>query len=228
MTSQSSRSDIYEANTAKPDGYYDVDRAEVLPYIPDGDVSILDVGCGSGNFGKALKDRNPACIVWGVESNQSAATAAAAKLDKVIAAEFADAREDLKVMQFDVISFNDVLEHMVRPEQALLQCHELLSPDGVVVASIPNILFYYQIKEILVEQDWKYTEFGILDDTHLRFFTRKSIIRMFRTCGYDVTMIEGINPAAGRKYKLLNLLTLGHMRDWKYLQFVVQASPVRP
>src|SRR5205814_3708067 len=103
MTSHLSRSDIYEENTAKPDGYYDVDRAEVIRYIPDGDLSILDVGCGSGNFGKALKDRNPACTVWGVESNEAAAAAAAAKLDNVIAAEFADAREDLKVKQFDVI-----------------------------------------------------------------------------------------------------------------------------
>ncbi|MBK9436395.1 MAG: class I SAM-dependent methyltransferase [Chloracidobacterium sp.] len=133
----------------------------------------------------------------GIEPSTDAAASASQKLDKVIHGTFQAGVTDLEGQRFDCIVFNDVLEHLVNPEIALNDSKKYLSDEGVLVASIPNILHFYQIWSILKEQDWKYEESGILDNTHLRFFTKKSIIRMFEEHGYKVVRIEGINLALG-------------------------------
>lgn len=73
-------------------------------------------------------------------------------------------------------------------------------------------------------EDWKYTDLGTLDYTHLHFFTKKSIIRMFEKCGYEITKIEGINAVAGKKYKMINALFLNRLKDWKFMHFAIQAK----
>ena len=212
-----------KSNQVKSNEYYSVSRDEMLDFIPVVSTSVLDVGCGSGVFGASIKRRHPSTIVWGIEPNEDAARAAVQVLDRVIVNTFSNGLIHLEGEKFSVICLNDVLEHMIDPDQALAACKNLLTDKGIVVASIPNILYFYEISNILVSQDWKYKEFGILDNTHLRFFTKKSILRMFDEAGYEVLNIEGINAFAGRKYKFFNVLTLGHIRDWKYLQFAVQA-----
>lgn len=195
----------------------------MLPFIPQNAATILEIGCSAGTFGKLLKDERPGVEVWGIEPNEEFAGLAESRLDNFACATFQAGLPVLEGKMFDCIVFNDVLEHLVNPEQTLLDSKEYLGENGVVVASIPNILFFYQILEILLEQDWKYRDAGILDNTHLRFFTKKSIVRMFETCGYEIVRIDGINASFGLKYKTLNFLTLGFLRDWKYVQFAVQA-----
>jgi 2-polyprenyl-3-methyl-5-hydroxy-6-metoxy-1,4-benzoquinol methylase len=148
-------------------------------------------------------------------------------MDRVINDIFTPTLPDIAEKTFDAICLNDVLEHVVSPEQILRELKPFLSPNGVVVASIPNILFFYQIMKILVEEDWKYEKSGIMDNTHLRFFTKKSIVRMFGSCGYEITKLEGINPSFGLKYTLANVATFGRLTDWKYVQFAIQAKPDR-
>lgn len=70
----------------------------------------------------------------------------------------------------------------------------------------------------------KYTDSGTLDYTHLRFFTKKSIVRLFEKCVYEITKIEGINAAAGKKYKIINALLLNRLKDWKFMQFAIRAK----
>lgn len=206
----------------KQDEYFEAERAELLEFIPKDARTILDIGCSSGNFGFLIK-KTINCVCWGIEPDKESAEKASKKLDKVINKTFSANLPELENCFFDVICFNDVLEHLVNPEEALLQCKSKLTERGVVIASIPNILYFPVISEILTNQDWQYQESGILDNTHLRFFTKKSIIRMFENCGYEVIKVTGINPLAGRRYRLLNLLFFNHLTDWKYLQFVVQA-----
>ena len=110
------------------------------------------------------------------------------------------------------------------PKPFSLNAKNKLTKNGIIFASIPNILFYPVVEYILIKQDWKYQESGTLDKTHLRFFTKKSMIRMFENCGYEIVSIDGINPFFGFRYKMFNLLTFGFIKDWKYLQFVVQAK----
>ena len=203
----------------KPPDYYDCSREELIPFVADTSRRVLDVGCSSGGFGELLKRVRPGIEVWGVEPETEVAKVAAGRLDKVINGLFSSNDPALRNEKFDTILFNDVLEHLVDPLPALKEAKALLTPSGQIIASIPNILFYYQVFQLVIRQDWKYQESGILDYTHLRFFTKKSILRMFDEAGLTVTRIEGINPDSSIWWRLFNLFTLGQRRDWKFTQF---------
>lgn len=191
-------------------------RHEMVDLIPASASFILDVGCAVGGFGEILKSRR-SCEVWGIEINEEAANIAAQKLDKVICAAF-DETLELPNGRFDCIIFNDVLEHLVDPYSALLYAKTLLNPQGKIVASIPNVRYFDNIWKLIVNRDWEYTQHGILDRTHLRFFTDKSILKTFQDSGYQVDSIEGINPLEiehphhSRKSESLILLLLIKLR----------------
>jgi len=216
---------LTEQYGAKPTGYYEMDRSEMLGFVPSGARSLLEVGCGSGAFGHLIKKTLADCEVWGIEPDPSAAAVAQGRLDNVINGTFPAGADAIQGKRFDVICFNDVLEHLANPEKALMATKEFLTDGGVVVASIPNILYFYQILEIVLEQDWRYQVAGILDNTHLRFFTKKSIVRLFESSGFEIDEIKGINSCYGIKYRVANLITLGRLIDWKYIQFGVRARP---
>ena len=214
---------------AKPSAYFDQTRAEMLRLVPVGCRRVLDVGCGRGNFAASLK-RAGVPEVWGLEPVAAAAAEAATKLDRVVENIFAP-EAGLPSAHFDAVIFNDVLEHVPDPAAALRLARTLLAPGGAVVASIPNIRHFPTLWELVIQADWRYTDSGILDRTHLSFFTRKSIERLFTDGGFTVEKIEGINPrlnGTARKwqaFQLINALTLGAIGDMKFLQFAVVARP---
>jgi len=132
---------------------------------------------------------------------------------------------ELENQKFDAIFFNDVLEHLVDPEEALLACKKLLSENGRVIASIPNIRWYPVILSLLRYKDFKYELAGVMDETHLRFFTAKSMRRLFEDSGYSVLKIEGINKSNNFTFfNILNFLLFKTHEDMKYAQFVVVAQ----
>lgn len=212
----------------KYDGYYKHERLEMLQYIPVGVSSVLDVGCSNGTFGANVKKRF-GCEVWGIEPDKSSAIEAESKLDRVYNTFFTE-KTDLGTKKFDIIFFNDVLEHIPNPDNILVLCKNLLKENGLIIASIPNIRFFDAIYHIVVEKDFKYMGAGIFDKTHLRFFTQKSILRMFSESGYNVTKLEGINSIKELNYKgfrnfrILNLLLMGKISDMEFLQFAVVAK----
>ncbi|WNZ27295.1 class I SAM-dependent methyltransferase [Leptolyngbya sp. NK1-12] len=218
-----------EYNSKSFEDYFQVERCEMLEYIPENVGKVLDVGCAAGKFGHLLK-RERSVEVWGIEPNETAATAATLRLDKVICNIFSDDL-DLPEGYFDCIIFNDVLEHLVDPYTALEYCHKLLTDQGVIVASIPNVRYFDNIWRLLIHKDWKYTDWGILDKTHLRFFTCHSIERTLNELGYSIERLEGINslekfhPYHLRKFKVLNWLFPKQVGDMRYLQFAVVARP---
>lgn len=211
----------------KYSGYFQVERHEMLQYVPQEAGTILDVGCGCGNFSELLKKSRPV-EVWGVELDKQAADVAVSKLDRVICAAF-DSGLELPSQSFDCIVFNDVLEHMVDPFSALLYAKKLLRDGGVVVSSIPNVRYFATMWDLLVHKNWKYADWGVLDRTHLRFFTYRSIISTFSDLGYQVERIEGINPienihpALARRFHFFNRLLFNEIEDMQYLQFAVVA-----
>ncbi|WP_258103903.1 bifunctional 2-polyprenyl-6-hydroxyphenol methylase/3-demethylubiquinol 3-O-methyltransferase UbiG [Marinoscillum sp. MHG1-6] len=203
--------------------YYSYTRRGLIKYIPNKPKTALDVGCAEGNFGNALKEEF-GCDVWGIEPVNEAAEKAKPKLDKVIS-DFFSRKLDLPIKHFDLVTFNDVLEHMIDPWDALDHTKNLLSEDGRVMASIPNFLYFYEFVPFMISQDWKYKSGGTFDKTHLRFFTRKSIIRLFEETGYVIEYMTGIGKVKSKKLWLLNLLTLGFCSDMYFNQFLVVAKP---
>jgi 2-polyprenyl-3-methyl-5-hydroxy-6-metoxy-1,4-benzoquinol methylase len=214
---------------AKDSDYFQQERHEMLGFIPQEANVVLDVGCGSGSFGQALK-KNRELTIWGIELNSDSALDASQKLDKVINSGFSS-ELNLPSQAFDCIIFNDVLEHLADPWGALSYSKELLSDRGVIVASIPNVRYFSNVWELLVNKDWEYTSWGILDKTHLRFFTKRSMLSIFDNLDFDVEIIEGINPLNKvhpqyfRKFKFINQLLFNNIEDMRYLQFALVARP---
>ena len=227
MTEVAPRTSSEQSHDTKPDNYYQNVRAEMIPFVPAGARTILDVGCGEGLFGAKLKER-PGRLIWGVESDGRAAEEARSRLDRVVVGDVMSLLPDLPVGFFDAMVFNDVLEHLVDPFSLLACIKRHLRPGGVVVSSIPNIRFYPTLFNLVVRRRWEYEESGILDLTHLRFFTSASIRAMYGRLGYEVLRHEGINPMTRMPwgYHVANLAMLGRLSDTRYVQFATVARPV--
>jgi 2-polyprenyl-3-methyl-5-hydroxy-6-metoxy-1,4-benzoquinol methylase len=212
----------------KPKNYYQNIREEILPFVPLGAVTALDVGCGEGYFAARLVAQGVR-EVWGVEVAEDAARRASYRLEKVLVGDIGRLIPELPVDYFDVIVFNDVLEHLVDPYDVLGRIQACLSEKGVVVSSIPNVRFYPTFYALLAHREWEYEESGILDRTHLRFFTIKSIRRMYERLGYEVLRHDGINPLEHlpRRYRLANALLGGRLSDMRFTQFATVARPIR-
>jgi len=204
--------------------YSDNPRAEMLAFVPDLAATVLDVGCHTGAFGRGLKQARH-CEVWGVEINPYSAEAAAKVLDRVVCGPF-ETTLALPDAYFDAVVFNDVLEHMVDPWSALHLTQQKLRAGGCVVASIPNLRYICNLRHILLDGDFRYEDEGIRDRTHLRFFTRKSMLALFEDCGYTVRTMTGIQRyrAQSRAKKAISRLLVGSLEDLNFLQYAVVAT----
>ena len=209
----------------KISAYGDLDRSEMHRYIPPESKCILDVGCHTGAFGKSLKTLG-IDSVWGIEANPASAAVASRYLDTVVVGFFDESQ--VPDSFFDVVVFNDVLEHMSDPATALRIAAKKLKSGGVVVASIPNVRHIDNLLHILKEKDFRYEKIGIRDETHLRFYTKKSIPRLFEKSGYVIKTIEGINESWWSPSLLRRLafrLFPAYLADTRHMQFAVVAQP---
>lgn len=199
-------------------------RPEVLPFLPASFKTMLDVGCGIGQFAGFIRQERQA-EVWGIEYDAEKAQKAEKILDRVFTGDAQKRIDELPDHYFDLITFNDVLEHLYDPYFTLEKTKSKLTNEGVVFGSIPNIRYFRAILEVIFEKDLFYKSHGIFDYTHVRFFTKKSMIRMFENAGYDVLKIEGINPTKSIRPKILSLLTFGYWDDSQFLQYGILAKP---
>lgn len=202
--------------------YFRHERPEVLALVDRPVVMALDVGCGAGHFAAAVKRRTGA-TVWGIEPSAGAADAARSRIDRVLEGTYEQVERELPVHSFDAVFLNDVLEHMVDPWGTLRKVRSLLQADGRLYASIPNVLFAESLLAVLRSRDWRYTEAGILDVTHLRFFTRTSILRLFEDTGYRIERIVPLNSIHSWKWNLLNWVSQGYLADFLPMQYGVIA-----
>lgn len=207
----------------KPTGYYDNFRKEMIVYLPQDAKRILEVGCGNGCFAAFIKKQNNA-EVWGIELMEDQAEKAKVILDNVFTGSCENFIDDLPDDYFDAIFFNDVLEHLVDPYTLLKKIKSKLSKNGVVISSIPNVRYHNTLMRFLINKDWKYEDYGVMDFTHLRFFTEKSIKRMYVEAGYTINISEGINRSKSIKPYLYNIPLLFTQLDIRYPQFATVAS----
>ncbi len=206
----------------KDDDYFSHDRPEMMAYMPNTANTLLDIGCGGGSFAAQIKKKYD-LEAWGIELMPGPGKEAMNKLDKVFIGPCEDFLEELPDDYFDVIYCNDVLEHLVDPYVVLKALKTKLTDRGVVISSIPNIRYHDAFKKIMLQKDWPYESHGIFDQTHLRFFTKKSIFRMYATLGYKVLSHEGINRTRSIKPYLYNIPFLFTAMDMFYLQYATVA-----
>ncbi|MFN8035243.1 MAG: class I SAM-dependent methyltransferase [Acidimicrobiia bacterium] len=153
------------------------------------DKRVLDVGCASGYLGAALARRG--CRVVGIELDAMDAAEAKNVLDDVV---IGDVEEmDLVTAfgegSFDVVVLADILEHLKDPTRVLRQARAILRPGGFVVASIPNVA-HGSVRLALLHGEFTYQPTGLLDETHLRWFTRRSVEELFRDCGFVIAELD--------------------------------------
>ncbi len=196
---------------------YDATRTEMVPFVPGEVRRVLDVGCSTGRFGAALREERPLDLLWGIDPEPADNPA----YDRIVTGRFP---EDLPAGQtFDCLVCNDVLEHVEDPWGLLDRLDGVLDPGGVVVASIPNVRHLSVVGGLVLRGRWEYADRGVLDRTHLRFFTAASARALFEGAGYRVERFERINlPERGRR-GLLRRALLGRADDFFALQFAVVA-----
>jgi 2-polyprenyl-3-methyl-5-hydroxy-6-metoxy-1,4-benzoquinol methylase len=147
------------------------------------DKAVLDVGCSTGALGKALSERG--CTVTGVEVDPEAADHARSHLAEVLVADLDDVELGSLPFDrdFDVIVFADVLEHLKDPVRALRSSASLLRPGGYAVISIPNVA-HASVRLALLDGRFDYQDLGLLDETHIRFFTRQTLRGLLASSGF--------------------------------------------
>jgi len=206
----------------KPNGYFSCPRSDLIPLVPSNASRILEIGCAEGGLARSLRLARPASKleIVGVELFESAAEKAAAVLDRVIVGNVEQI--DLPYENyFDCVIFADVLEHLVDPWRMLRRAKTLLRRDGVIVASIPNV----QHSRVLINLffgRWEYEQFGIMDSTHLRFFTRKSIDTLFQSTGYELRRVSGL--LGSTRVKLMHFATAGLADPFVTRQYLIVAG----
>lgn len=178
----------------------------VLRLIPEGS-RVLDIGCGTGVTTALMRDLRGAEVV-GIEPDDARAARARERGIDVIAGTLDDA--DLSGLgTFDVIVFADVLEHLADPLSALERARRsLLSPSGRVVASVPNVA-HWTVRLDLLRGRFDYKPVGIMDATHLRWFTADGVRRLFQAAGLQVESLQGSAGLWMDEYK--------YRRPWRWL-----------
>ncbi|MFN3919409.1 MAG: methyltransferase domain-containing protein [Methylohalobius sp.] len=208
--------------------YYSNPRPEILDLIPLSAKRILDVGCGAGNLGAGIKARQEA-EVHGIEPFSPVVSYATAHLDKVWNTTVEEAIPELQDEYYDCIILADVLEHLLDPWKVLTYIKQKLKKDGIIISSIPNIQ-HSEIIFDLIEGDWNYKKAGILDQSHLRFFTNKTIKQLFWNSGLVILSIkERKNNAIANKIllsslKKINLDIESIAKHGDTVQFLVTAA----
>ena len=200
-------------------------RIDILQMIPDlrrTGIQILEVGCAAGGTLYMIRNENPLAKLYGIEINPHSAKIAStfAEVENIDVEKFApDHWHD----KFDYIICGDVIEHLVNPWNALKNMRSMLKSDGHLLASIPNVA-NIGVVENLLRGFWDYQDQGILDRTHLRFFTRDSIIRTFLSEKFTIRNI--ISKQLGHQNYLLPLakefgerfnVELDHFMTFQYL-----------
>jgi SAM-dependent methyltransferase len=205
----------------RPSSYYVQARPEVAALVPPTCRRVLDVGCGTGQLGRLLKERGH--HVTGVELVPEAAAEASQWLDCVATADI-ETGLPFASESFDAIVFADLLEHLIDPWRVLREATTLLAPGGVIVASVPNVQNLDVLRRLLRGR-WDYRERGILDRGHLRFFTLETIRDLFTQSGLTITHV-------GHRYRrslfreTICCLTAGRARAYFTRQYLVVGNRI--
>jgi 2-polyprenyl-3-methyl-5-hydroxy-6-metoxy-1,4-benzoquinol methylase len=206
--------------------YYNQSRTEMVSFLPEIYQRVLEIGCGTGNFKKLLKHNTE---IWGVELNTEAAKHVKSKYSRVLVGDYSSVSDTIPEGYFDLVICNDIIEHIDNSDAFLQSISTKMKRGGYIVASIPNVRFWKNLFNLLILKDWEYVNEGVLDRTHLRFFTKKSIKRLFINHHFNIEMIKGINVPTNTGYlisSIVALISLGYYADIRFLQYGLRAKKI--
>ncbi|PLY09873.1 MAG: class I SAM-dependent methyltransferase [Arcobacter sp.] len=208
------------------------DRNEMIRFITNSPKTSLEVGCREAKHSKLLKETFPSLKeTWGIEpdNNEILIKQAETNLDYFINDYLTTDTPGLSKKYFDLIVFNDVLEHMYDPWEVLIMTKELLTENGIIVVSLPNIRHRSVLIDLIFKDKFEYKDQGILDVTHIRFFTETTMKKLLADCGYEVLKIENTvdyknKPLKRVLKKIRYLITPKVFRSINIWQFGITAK----
>ncbi|WP_224405629.1 methyltransferase domain-containing protein [Afifella sp. IM 167] len=207
--------------------YYGHARREILPFLPERCGRLLDVGCAAGTTTGAIRTLRQVDWAAGVELDPEAARLARQRLDRVEEGfiEEAPLEDFIAPASLDLILCLDILEHLVDPWAQVRRLSPLLAPGGRLIVSVPNIRNWKFIWRLLAKGDFHYRDAGLLDRTHLRFFTRETASEL-ALCG-GLSLVACRNATRYRPLELRRLIsraTGGRAETLLAKQFIVVAE----
>jgi len=207
----------------KDEKYYSFAKTELINLLPSVRGRFLEIGCGEGATLEYVKTLGASYVV-GVDICADAIEAAARRgLNVAIAADIEKDELPFSDKEFDCIIMADVLEHLVNPWETLKRIAACVKDDGYVLLSIPNGRYYRVLGDLIFRGEWTYKDSGILDSTHLRFFTLKEIKKLLEHAGLEISNL-GWKIHAGGMVKALNALLLNGLQPFLIFQYHVLAK----
>lgn len=167
----------------KPDDYYGQERPELVALLPAKLGAVLDVGCGAGGVGRAIRDR--ATRLVGIEMDDQAAQIARQAYDEVLVGDVNAKLADLEP-PFDTILAYDVLEHLPDPESVLRGLLAVAAPGALLHVSVPNARHFTLVRDLVVRGTFGYTAWGHRDSTHVHWLTRRDLVALLEAAGWSV------------------------------------------
>lgn len=215
---------MQDFSTKSPD-YFANERSEIAPLLPTRTSDILEIGCGNGETMAWLRREYEIAVAVGIEYVPEMADKARRHFNQVIVGNVE--QDALPAGPFDVILALDVLEHLVDPWAVIRKLHAVLKPGGALVISLPHVGHYSVALPLLFLDRWTYRSAGLLDRTHLRFFSRAGAIELATSSGLHLNRVLPHRPApasmklsrSSRWYwrRVLETLPLPPQFDYQYL-----------
>lgn len=187
-------------------------------------TKVLDIGCSSGNLGKELIDQKN-CLVDGIELNKFDYFKAKKRLRKVHNLNIEV--DNLSGIQekYDYIILSDVIEHLVNPISTLKKIKSLIKFNGEIVFSVPNMA-HLSVRLMLLNGDFSYGKTGLLDNSHLHFYTFKEIQRVFNGAGYEILFQEPIIKEYPHRLLETQLKDIGLIPQLKFYKKALESNAV--
>jgi SAM-dependent methyltransferase len=200
-------------------GYYSSERRELLPHLQSSMGSVLELGCSEGRHGGLLLESGRAISVVGIDLRVPT-DQATSFLTRFVRADVVGWLEQTDE-RFDTVLAFDILEHLVDPWSACQKIFDVLRPGGVIVASLPNVQFIKVSADLMLRGRFDYQNQGVLDRTHLRFFTRRSVNDLLLQGGFHDPEIRRLRYPAQSHVTRVGVAVL---RDLGCKQFVAIAK----
>jgi len=207
------------------DTYYTLPRNEIfeLVNVAPRPKKIVEFGCGFGALGKTIKESWD-CHLTGLELNPEAAKFLAPVYDEFRIVDLEEFNINDLSSSYDCFIYADVLEHLRQPDLILKQHLAKLENGGTVIISIPNIRNLKVIFDLLIKGEWTYSSSGILDKTHYKFFTKKTLLSMLNEAGLTVELIKSNRDEFTGIKKIAAFISYLFVPDLRVCQWIIRAK----
>lgn len=217
---RSQDSNIVAIYDGKPQSYFANSRRDIVELLrTTTDSAILELGCGAGGTGRSVLSAGKAGRYVGIELSEVAASTAKQHLSEVIVGNVEQLDLTGLAEQFDALIISEVLEHLVDPWTTLGRLVCCVKPGGAILASSPNLAQWQVIRDLIAGR-FDYTESGVMDRTHLRWFTPHSYRQLFEAAGVDIEALRPIRQP-GWKARVVDRLTAGRLAHLFMTQIMV-------